>query len=57
MGNFTLSNLITLAEDITDLIRGKRCFEIFLIDHCAGDIGDKNIAGKYQNILVFLFLY
>ena len=26
---------------------GARGFEIFLIDHFAGDIGNKNIAGKY----------
>ena len=25
----------------------KKSFEIFLIDHYAGDIGNKNIAGKY----------
>ena len=30
-----------------DLIRRKRCFEIFLIDFYASDIGNKNIAGKY----------
>ena len=27
--------------------KGKRGFEIFLIDHCAGGIRNKNIAGKY----------
>ena len=37
-----------------DLIKWKRCFEIFLIDHCASDIANSNIAGKYQNILVSL---
>ena len=42
-GNFTLSNSIMLVED---LIRWKRCFEIFLIDHLTDDIGNKNIAGK-----------
>ena len=47
--NFILSNSTFLVED---LIRWKRCFEIFLIDHCASDIANKNIAGKYQNILV-----
>ena len=30
-----------------DLIRCKRGFEIFLIEHFAGDVGNKNIAGKY----------
>ena len=49
LGNFILRNSTLLVED---LIRWKRCFEIFLIDHCASDIGNKNIAGKYQNILV-----
>ena len=44
MGDLTLWNLINLVED---LIRWKRGFEIFLIDHYAGDIGNKNIAGKY----------
>ena len=42
--NFTLSNSIISVED---LIRLKRGFEIFLIDQCAGDIGNINIAGKY----------
>ena len=46
---FTLSNSIILVED---LIRWMRCFEIFLIDHWAGDIGNKNIATKYKKILV-----
>ena len=35
-----------------DWIRWKRGFETFLIEHCAGDIGNKNIAGNYQKILV-----
>ena len=48
LGNFALSNWTILVKD---LIRWKRCFEIFLIDHCAIDIANKNIAGKYQNIL------
>ena len=30
----------------------KERFEIFLTEHCAGDIKNKNIAGKYQKILV-----
>ena len=25
---------------------------MFLIDNCAGDTANRNIAGKYQNILV-----
>ena len=44
LGSFTLPNSIILVENLT---RWKRCFEIVLIDHCAGDIGNKNIAGKY----------
>ena len=47
--NFTLSSSAILVKD---LIRWNRCFEIFLIDHCAGDIVNKNIAGKYRNIFV-----
>ena len=42
--NFTLSNSIILVEN---LIRGKRALEIFLIDHCASDIGNKSTAEKY----------
>ena len=41
---FTMSNSIILVED---LVKWKRFFEIFLIDHCAGDIGNKNINGNY----------
>ena len=44
LGNFTLSNSIILLED---LIRGKRSFEIFLINNYAGDIGNENNDGKY----------
>ena len=42
--NFISSNSIILVED---LIKQNRFFEIFLIDHCAGDIGNKNISGNY----------
>ena len=42
--NFSVSNSIILVED---QIRWKRGFEIFLIDHYAGDIGNKNIVSKY----------
>ena len=42
--NFTLSNSIILLED---LMKWKRCFEMFLIDYYAGDIENKNVAGKY----------
>ena len=49
LGNVTLSNSTISVED---LIRWKRCFEMFLIDNCAGDTANRNIAGKYQNILV-----
>ena len=49
LGNFTLSNSVILVED---LIKWKRCFEIFLIKHCAGDIENKNIAGMYSKISV-----
>ena len=41
LGNFTLAESIILVKDL------KRGFEIFLIDHHAGDIGNKNITGKY----------
>ena len=44
LGNFTLPNSIISVEDLR---RWKRSFEIFLIDHYAGDIGNENIAGKY----------
>ena len=60
LGNFTWSKSIILVKN---LIRWKRDFEIFLIDHHAGDIGNKNITGKYLRILVsvsfvwFQFLY
>ena len=43
-GKFYFSSSITLVED---LIREKRRFEIFLIDCYFGDIGNKNIAGKF----------
>ena len=42
-GNSALSNSIILVKDLT---RWKRGFEI-LIDHYTGDIGNKNITGKY----------
>ena len=32
---------------VKDLIKYKRGFEMFFIDHYAGDIGNKNITGKY----------
>ena len=38
LGSFPSSNSIILVEDI---IRWKRCFEIFLIFNFAGDIGNK----------------
>ena len=41
LGNFILSNLIFSLED---LIRGNRLFEIFLIDHYAGDIENSCIS-------------
>ena len=39
-----MPNSIILVED---LIRWKRGLEIFLIPRSAGDIENKNIAGKY----------
>ena len=51
--NFTLPNSIILVED---LIRWNKGFEIFLIDHYASDIGNKNIAGKYYKILAAVSL-
>ena len=44
LGNFALSNSIILVEHLT---RWKKGFEIFLIDHYAGDNRNKNIASKY----------
>ena len=44
-GNLTFSNSIIFVED---LIRWNKGFEIFLIDHYAGENPNKNIAGKYQ---------
>ena len=38
--NFTLPNSFIILQDL------KRGIEIFLIDHYAGDIGNKTIAGK-----------
>ena len=42
--NFILSKSIILVKD---LIRQKEGFEIYLIDHYAVVIGNKNIAGRY----------
>ena len=45
LGNFTLSNSIIFVEDV---IRCERDIgEIFLIDHYAVDIENKNMAGNY----------
>ena len=49
--NSTLSNSII---SVKDLIKWKKGFEIFLIDHYAGDIGNKYITGKYQKFLLSL---
>ena len=49
LGSFILPNSIILVKDLT---RCKRSFTIFLIDQYAGDIGNINITGKYQNIFV-----
>ena len=48
-----LSNSIILVED---LIGWKKSFGIFLIDHYAGDIGNKNTVGKCKKIIVSMFL-
>ena len=40
-GNFTWSNSIILVED---LIRWKKSFEVFLIDHYTCDVINKNAA-------------
>ena len=42
--SFILSNSVILVEE---LIKRKRSFEIVLIDHCAGDIGNKSITDNY----------
>ena len=44
LGNYTFSNSNILVEE---LVKRKRCFEIFLSEHCASDIGNKNIASNY----------
>ena len=44
LGNFTLSKSITLVKDLIKLTWG---FETFLIDHYAGDVGSKDMAGKH----------
>ena len=46
-----LANSVILVKDWIKLKRG---FEKFLIDPCAADFGNKNIAGKYLNILVLM---
>ena len=47
MGNFTLSNSII---SVKDLIRWKRGFEIFLIDHYPGDIGNKSLISIKKSL-------
>ena len=44
LGNFTSLNSIILEKD---LIRWTRGLEIISIDRYVGDIGGKNITGKY----------
>ena len=44
LGNVALSNSIISVEDLRKENRG---FEIFSIDRYDGEIGNKNIAGKY----------
>ena len=44
LGNFTLSNSITLVEDLK---KWKRGFKRFFTDRYAADIRRKNIAGNY----------
>ena len=44
LDNFTLSNSIIPVKDLIKLRKG---FEIFLIDHYAGGIEKNNITGKY----------
>ena len=39
--NFTLQNSFIILHDL------KSGIEIFLVDHSAGDIGNKTIAGKH----------
>ena len=50
--NFGKYYIVIFNYLVEDLIQWKRCFEIFLMDHCASDIANKKIAGKHQNILV-----
>ena len=49
LDDILLENSILLNSiiPVKDLIRLKKSFEIFLIDHYASDIENNNIAGKY----------
>ena len=47
LGNFALSNSIILVED---LIRWKRSFEIFFIDHYPGDIRNTSIENSCVSV-------
>ena len=47
LDDILLENLSNSIIPVKDLIRLKNGFEIFLIDHYAGDIENNNITGKY----------
>ena len=47
LDDILLENLSNSINPVKDLIRLRNGFEIFLIDHYAGDIENNNITGKY----------
>ena len=47
LDDILLENLSNSIIPVKDLIRLRNGFEIFLIDHYAGDIENNNITGKY----------
>ena len=47
LDDILLENLSNSIIPVKELIRLRNGFEIFLIDHYAGDIENNNITGKY----------
>ena len=47
LDDILLENLSNSIIPVKDLIRLRNGFEIFLIDHYAGNIENNNITGKY----------
>ena len=50
LDDILLENLSNSIIPVKDLIRLRNGFEIFLIDHYAGDIENNNIIGIYKKI-------